>query len=173
MDEDQRQTFEEQLMGQMDALYNLALALTRNKTEAEDLVQDTALRAFRYYHQFEPGSNFKAWILTIMRNHFINNYRKKTREPFHVDYDTVAFGVAAPEISGAAEEIFGERIQNALDDLPEELRTVVTLFYVEDLSYKEIAVVMKCPIGTVMSRLYTARQMLKNQLAQIIAKEGV
>jgi len=167
-----KKEFEENLLESMNSLYNLGYRLTNNREAASDLVQDASLRAFRFYYQFEKGTNFKGWILTILRNTFINQYRKKVKEPAKVSYHAVEGFVEMPQISGFAEEVFGENLQKSVGDLPEELRTAVILFYVEELSYKEIAKVMKCPIGTVMSRLYMAKQMLKMKLTQL-SQNGV
>ncbi|MGE0268931.1 MAG: sigma-70 family RNA polymerase sigma factor [Candidatus Omnitrophota bacterium] len=161
------QSFEDNLLAHMDPLYNLALRLTRNREQAEDLVQDASLRGFKAYHQFTEGTNFKAWIFTILRNTFINDYRKKNREPVQVNFEEVEGFVSLPEITGFEEELFGEAVQQSMDQLPEELRTTIMLFYVEELAYKEIADVMKCPIGTVMSRLFTARQYMKKKMTQL------
>ncbi len=156
--------FEENLLKAMDSMYNLAYRLTLNHANASDLVQEASLRAFRFYHKFEEGTNFKGWILTILRNLFINDYRKKAKEPVKIDFDEYQGMIGTTELSGAQEEIFGESLQVAIDKLPEELRTVLTLYYVEGFAYKEIAKIMKTPIGTVMSRLHTAKNALKKML---------
>jgi RNA polymerase sigma-70 factor (ECF subfamily) len=146
--------FKEYLLANMNSMYNLALRLTGNREEAGDLVQEASLRAYRYYDQFQPGTNFKAWILTIVRNLFINQYRKKRREPpfIHMDqYENPENFVPVPAMSGCEEEVFSEHIHLAVEKLPEELRTAVILYFVEGLSYKEISQVMDCPMGTVMS----------------------
>lgn len=158
--------FEEQILAHMNALYNFGYRLSGNAEEASDLVQEACLRAFRFYHQYEKGTNFKAWIFTILRNTFINQYRKEAKEPPKIDYDEIEGFVSVPQANRVEEEVFGESVQTALNRLPEELRTTIVLFYVEDLKYREIAKVMKCPIGTVMSRLFVARQLLKKHLKQ-------
>lgn len=162
--------FEELLLESMDSLYNLAYRMARNKEDANDLVQDASLRAHRFFQKFERGTNFKAWILTILRNIYINQYRKKIKEPYKTSYDEIESFIGAPESNGFAEEVFGEQLQVSVDQLTEELKTVVTLFYVDDFSYKEIAKIMHCPIGTVMSRLHMARQILKKALIQLSNK---
>ncbi|MCQ9205815.1 MAG: sigma-70 family RNA polymerase sigma factor [Omnitrophica bacterium] len=156
--------FKDNLEGVINTLYSVALYMARNREDSEDLVQETALRAHKYYHRFNPGTNFKAWILTILRNIFINNYRKNKREPQKVDFQEVANFVSLTKITGAEEEILQEKINYALSRLPETLRTVINLFYFENFSYKEIAGILDIPVGTVMSRLYSARQMLKGSL---------
>ena len=167
-----KKEFEEKVLETIDALYNLAIQLTRNRQDAEDLVQETTLRAYRYFHRFERGTNFKAWIMTIMRNLYINKYRKKLKEPVKVEFEEVENFISLPEISGAQEEIFNEIIKSYITKLPEELRMVIALFYVDGFSYKEMAKIMSVPLGTVMSRLYTARQILKKQLSKSILKEA-
>ena len=165
------ESFEENLLEHLDSLYNFAYRLTRNREEAEDLVQEASIRGFKAYHKFAEGTNFKAWMFTIVRNVFINEYRKKTREPLKVNYEEVENFISLPEFTGFAEELFSEALQQSLGQLPEELRTTLMLFYVEELSYKEIAEVMKCPIGTVMSRLFMARQCMKKNMIKLAKKE--
>lgn len=160
-----KREFEERLLETVDALYNLAIQLTQNRQDAEDLVQETSLRAYRYFHKFQKGTNFRAWVITILRNVFINEYRKKIKEPQKIDFEEAIDFISLPEISGAQEEIFSEKIESLIVKLPEELRTTIMLFYAEGFSYKEIAKIMSVPVGTVMSRLYTARQNLKKQLS--------
>ncbi len=166
--EEQKSEFQESLLAVMDSMYNFGYRLTYNREDANDLVQEAALRGYRFYHQFEKGTNFKGWILTILRNTFINQYRKKVKEPVKVDYDILENMIGVPETRGFEEEIFGESLQESVDQLPEEMRTAIVLFYVEGLSYKEIAKVMGCPIGTVMSRLHMARQLLKKKLTEVV-----
>lgn len=167
-----KREFEEQVLETIDALYNLAIQLTQHRQDAEDLVQETTLRAYRYFHRFERGTNFKAWIMTILKNLYINKYRKKIKEPVKIEFEEVENFISFPDISGAQEEIFSEIIRNSIDKLPQELRTVITLFYVEGFTYKEIAKITEVPLGTVMSRLYTAKQILKRQLSKSILKEA-
>jgi len=166
-----KKEFEERVLEHLDSLYNLALRMTQNKQDAEDLVQEAVLRAYRFFYKFETGTNFKAWIMTILRNIYINQYRKRIKEPLKVEFEEVENFISFPEITGSQEEIFSETLKPLIDKLPEELRTTITLFYVDGFSYKEIAKVMNCPVGTVMSRLYTARQILKKQLGKVTKKE--
>jgi len=167
-----KKEFEERVLETVDALYNLAMHLTQNRQDAEDLVQEATLRAYRYFHRFERGTNFKAWIMTIMRNLYINRYRKRLKEPVKVEFEEVENFISFPEISGVQEEIFSEIIRNLVNKLPQELRIVITLFYVDGFTYKEIAKITEVPLGTVMSRLYTARQILKRQLSKSMLKEA-
>ena len=119
--------FEELLLENMDSMYNLAYRLTMNRADAEDLVQKASLRAFRFFHKFEEGTNFKGWVCTILRNLFINDYRKKKKEPNKVDYDAVESFVGMPNFSGFEEEVFGEELQTSIDELPEEMKTTLIL----------------------------------------------
>ena len=171
-DKELRREFEENLLAQLDSLYNFAYRLTQNREEANDLVQEASLRGYRYFHQFEPGSNFKGWIFAILRNIFINQYRKKHKEPTLVNYEDMEEFISVPEATGVTEEIFSESVQKSVDELPEELRTVIILFYLEGLSYKEIAQIIHCPIGTVMSRLFMSRQLMKKKLILLTGKES-
>jgi RNA polymerase sigma-70 factor, ECF subfamily len=156
--------FEEELNKVINLLYSVALRMTRNREDAQDLVQEATLRAYNYFGSFKLGTNFKAWSVKILRSIFINNYHKKKREPYHVSFDDVSNFVSLPEITGVEEEILQEKLHYAVDSLPEDLRIALTLFYLENFSYKDIANIMDIPIGTVMSRLYTARQLLKRSL---------
>lgn len=158
-------------MEHIDSLYNLAIRMTQNKQDAEDLVQEASLRAYRHFDKFRPGTNFKAWIMTVLRNVFINEYRRKMKEPQKIEFEKVEDFISLPETIGAREEIFSENIKSSIDKLPEELYTTIILFYVENFSYKEIANVMDVPVGTVMSRLHTARQLLKKRLSAYARRE--
>ncbi len=162
-----KDSFAENLLQHVDSFYNFAYRLTRNREEAEDIVQEASLRGFKSYHKFAEGTNFKAWMFTIVRNIYINEYRKKSREPLKVHYEEVENFISLHEFTGFEEELFSETLQQSLNQLPEELRTALVLFYVEELPYKEIAEVMKCPIGTVMSRLFMARQCMKKKMIQL------
>jgi RNA polymerase sigma-70 factor (ECF subfamily) len=169
--EEPKKPFEENLLEHVDSLYHFAYKLTRNREEAEDLVQEASLGGLKSYHRFEEGTNFRAWMFAILRNIHINQYRKKSREPIKVNYEAVENFISLPEFSGFEEELFSEALQQSLNQLSEELRTALVLFYVEEFSYKEIAEVMKCPVGTVMSRLFMARQCMKKKMIQLAKKE--
>jgi RNA polymerase sigma-70 factor, ECF subfamily len=180
--EDQKNIFEEIAFKYMDSLYSTALRLTRNTEEAEDLIQDTYLRAYRFFDKFEQGTNFKAWIFKILTNTFINKYRKKVRTPQQVQLDKVEFGLessAPKEINdwdGFDEtnysELFDDDIKSALSQLSQDFRMVILLADVENFSYKEIAGIIDRPIGTVMSRLFRGRKMLQNILELYAKREG-
>ncbi|MBN1464377.1 sigma-70 family RNA polymerase sigma factor [candidate division KSB1 bacterium] len=167
----------------MDSLYSTALRFTRNTEEAEDLVQDTYLRAYRFFDKFQEGTNFKAWIFKILTNTFINKYRKKARTPQQVQLEKVAYGLEndePPEQLGEwagfdetkYEELFDDDIASALSQLSEEFRMVVLLADIEGFSYKEIAEIIGRPSGTVMSRLFRGRRMLQRILDKYARREG-
>ncbi|MCI0694254.1 sigma-70 family RNA polymerase sigma factor [candidate division KSB1 bacterium] len=178
------QAFEALAFEHIDALYRAALRLTRNRQDAEDLVQDAYLRAFRFFDRFQPGTNFKAWLFTILRNTFINHYRKKKIQPATLAFDKVAFMLSDTDARVPAsryvdrydetryQDMFGDQIQAALDRLPEEFRMVVLLADIEEFQYQEIAEIMNCPIGTVMSRLSRARRQLQRYLRDYAYREG-
>ena len=177
-----RSDFDREVLPHLDALYRGALALTRNEKDAEDLVQDTALRAFRFFGSFEAGSNARAWLFKILHNTFVTRYRQKTREREVLDdvqreeEAGTAGTLGAPAID--AEEVLlaqlvGEDVRAALERIPEDFRAAVVLCDLEELSYKEIADIMGCPVGTVMSRLHRGRRLLKNELRAYAAERGI
>jgi RNA polymerase sigma-70 factor (ECF subfamily) len=178
-----REKFEELAFPQMEALYSAALRLARNPLDAEDLVQEVFLRAYRFFHQFEEGTNFKAWIFKILTNTFINHYRKKTRGPQQVELEKIQPYFPAPkdEPAGANamhdpnryQDFFGDEVNHALQQLSEDFRWVIILCDLEDFSYKEIATMLGIPIGTVMSRLSRARAQLQKLLQDYAVKEGI
>jgi len=145
--------FLEECMSHMDALYGVACRLTRNPTEAEDLVQDALVKAMRARTQFQPGTNLKAWLFRILTNTFINKYRRGGLERSVLDPEQIAL---MPIVEG--------EVRRALDALPPEFRLAVILCDVEEFSYEEIADIMGCPIGTVMSRLHRGRKLLQKSL---------
>ncbi len=148
----------------------MALRLTGNPAEADDLVQETMLKAYRAWDQFEKGTNAKGWLLTILRHAFINEYRRRARRPETVDLDAIeAFSVfhelQEEDPQGAFfDRIVDEEVLRAIDELPEQFRETVVLSDVEGLSYEEIARVLDVPIGTVKSRLFRARHLLQQKL---------
>jgi RNA polymerase sigma-70 factor (ECF subfamily) len=153
-------------------MYGVALRLTSNEKEAEDLVQDAFLRAYRFYEKFQPGTNLKACLLKIQMNVFLNRVKKVSSRPALVDFETLedVLGEADEGAAGVTtsseqfRDLLDDDVARALDELPLEYRTPVLLSAVEDLSYKEIADIMGCPVGTVMSRLYRGRKMLERSL---------
>lgn len=177
------QPFNEEAVHHLDALYRMALRLTRNAADAEDLVQETYLRAFRARHQFRPGTNLRAWLFRILMNAFINEYRKQARRPSNTSLDELDdFSLyhqmldGRPQVGSGTieEEVFArlseERVLAALDDLPLEFRQVVHLADVEGFSYREIAEILGIPIGTVMSRLHRGRRKLQRLLAPYVCQ---
>jgi len=173
--------FDAEIIPHMDALKSFALKMTNDPDESEDLVQDTLLKAFRFFDKFEKGSNAKAWLFQIMKNSFINNYRKTTREPFKVDYDDVQNfyeNIKSEDVktqhyeNDAFSDILDDEIVNALSILPDDFRTIVFLSDIEGYTYDEIAEFMDCPIGTVRSRLHRARKMLYSLLFQYANENG-
>jgi RNA polymerase sigma-70 factor (ECF subfamily) len=175
--------FESQALAHIDALYGTALKLTRSAPDAEDLVQDTYLKAHRFYESFEAGTNLKAWLFKILTNTFINKYRRKTRERDvfdGADKDPVGEGVMSASTlralfdpqSAAFEPLVAAEIQRALETLSDEHRMMILLADVEELSYKEISDIVGCPVGTVMSRLHRARRHMQAQLADYASSIG-
>ncbi len=172
-----RQEFEATALPQLDALYGAALRLTRNAAEAEDLVQDAYVRAYRFWHTFKSGTSVRAWLFTILRNTFINRYHRANRNraaTHDLEAQLPAIGVEAavghpttsmpnPELALGA-RITRERIMTALESVPEDYRMAVILADLEGLAYKEIAEIMDCPIGTVMSRIFRGRKLLHKLL---------
>lgn len=169
--------FERVALPHLSDLYKVAFYFTKNEAEAEDLVQETYLRAFRFFDKFEPGTNCKAWLLTILRNLFINRYRQKRREPEMVDWEKIdqayeAMAAAQEKVQrGNPESIFlsrlmGHEVQQALKKLPEEFRMGIVLVDIGELNYEEAGKVMDCPIGTVRSRVSRGRRLL-----QIVLKD--
>jgi RNA polymerase sigma-70 factor, ECF subfamily len=176
-----QQDFNEEIIPHLDALYNFGLRLTSDPNDAEDLVQDTVVKAYRFFNSYEKGTNAKAWLFRILKNSYINNYRKKSKKPQEVDYDEVAtfyetIRAERTETSDLEDKMFRELIDddlsNALDSIPEDFRTVVLLCDVEDFTYEEIANMLDVPIGTIRSRLHRGRNLLKVQLMDYAAKRG-
>ena len=170
-------TFSEDAMPLMDGLYSAAMRMTRNAADAEDLVQETYLKAFNAYERFETGTNLKAWMYRILTNSYINAYRKKQRRPDESDIDDIEDlylyrrlgGAESAVLSRSAEdellEMFGEdEVKLALEDLPEHYRMPILLADVEGFAYKEIAEILDVPIGTVMSRLHRGRKQLQKRV---------
>lgn len=178
--------FYEEAVPHLDPLFATALRLTKNGNDAEDLVQETMLKAFRYFGKYEKGTNCKAWLFKIMTNTFINRYRKnQKRKEFLVDEDfrPLQERAEAPSRNPFIDEfkgeenlyfkLFGDEVKTALEEIPVDFRMVVLLADLQDFAYKEIAEIMDCPIGTVMSRLYRGRRMLQERLQAYAVERGL
>jgi len=182
--EERRRNFAALAFPHMDALYGTALRMTRHPFDAEDLMQEVYLRAYRFFDRFEDGTNFKAWIFKILTNTFINRYRQKARAPQQTNFDKVEFFYTAAEKERDDKyeshydekqyaDLFGDEVSAALGKLSYEFRAVVILCDIEGFSYKEISQITGAPMGTVMSRLSRARQQLQSYLHDYAQSEGV
>jgi RNA polymerase sigma factor, sigma-70 family len=172
-----RAAFEAQMLPHLDALYRSALNMTRNPGDAEDLVQDTFLRAYQFFGQFREGTNARAWLFRIMTNLFINAYRRRTREPDRVSYDemedfylynrlsdTYSRGAGATPEEEVVRRVEAQAIQEAIANLPDEYRDTVVLADINEFSYQEIAEMLEIPIGTVRSRLARGRRLVQKAI---------
>ncbi len=173
--------FNEEFMPHINSMYNFAYRLTLNEDDANDLVQDTYLKAFRFIDSFEPGTNAKAWLFRILKNSFINDYRKKSKEPAKVDYQDVETYYNSEDVDRqitpdlrveALQDMIGDEISNALNSLDVDFRTVIILCDLEGFKYDEMAKILDIPIGTVRSRLHRARNLLKDKLTDYAKKMG-
>lgn len=173
--------FEREALPHMDALYNFALRMTSDPDEADDLLQETYLKAYRFFDKFEQGTNCKAWLFRIMKNSFINIYRRSSKEPDKVDYNDVeefyhSIRAESTDPNDLEAQIFSnildDDVSTALESLPEEFRTVVILCDIEGFTYEEIADFVECPIGTVRSRLHRGRKMLRVKLLDYAKERG-
>jgi len=166
--------FDEEFMPHINSMYNFAFRLTMDEDDANDLVQDTYLKAFRFINSFQKGTNAKAWLFRILKNSFINDYRKKSKEPAKVDYqevetfynseDAEADNITPDLRSESLSEMIGDEVANALNSLAVDFRTVIILCDIEGFTYEEMAKILDIPIGTVRSRLHRARNLLKDKL---------
>ena len=173
MEIERQQEFQTEAVPHKDALYNYALKIVRNSDDAQDLVQDTYYKAYKNYHQFQGGTNSKAWMFMILKNTFINNYRKLKREPSKVDYDEIE-DIYENIKSEQSENnnldldfynnLFDDDLSSALAKLPEKMKEVFLLCDLEGYSYEEISEIVDIPIGTVRSRLHRARKLLQDEL---------
>lgn len=166
--------FDQEFMPHINSMYNFAFRLTTDEDEAKDLVQDTYLKAFRFINSFQRGTNAKAWLFRILKNSFINDYRKKSKEPAKVDYQEVETFYNSDEADAdnitvdlrvdSVQEMIGDEVANALNSLAVDFRTVIILCDIEGFTYEEMAKILDIPIGTVRSRLHRARNLLKEKL---------
>ncbi len=176
--------FDRLVLEHLDMLYAVALKLTRNTVDAQDLTQNTIVKALRFHDKFQKGSYIKAWLLTILRNTFINDYRRRARRPNVVE---LTGAEPAPEASPDPEvplattgrryedviELLDDKVRAAIEELPDDFKMAVIMADIEDKSYKEIADAMGCPLGTVMSRLYRGRKLLRQKLGDYAATHGL
>ncbi len=171
MEDDKKERFERIAVPYFDTLYNFAWRMTGNKADAEDIVQDAFLSAYRFFHQFKEGTNCKAWLFRILKNTFINKIKKERREARGVEelrssgveeFNTLTLKLH--NHSTRLDEGFDEIVQNALNKLPEEFRMAIISCDIEGLSYREIAEVQECPVGTVRSRINRSRRFLAEEL---------
>ncbi len=176
--------FERVALPQRSYLYKVASYLTKKRARAEDLVQETYLRAFRFFDKYEPGTNCKAWLVSILRHLFVNRYRHMKKQPVMVDcgsLDAVSgFAVEQEEMMEREDpenlllkNFMHEEVEGALNDLPPDYRRAVNLVDINELSYEEAAEVMECPIGTLRSRVYRGRRMLETALHDFAKKQGL
>jgi RNA polymerase sigma-70 factor, ECF subfamily len=180
-----RERFERDTAPLLDSLYGAALRMTRNPADAEDLVQETMMRAYRAFDRFEEGTNLKAWLFRIMTNAYINIYRKRQREPQQVSQDEVEdFDLYQelkshdPQYEATPENIVLDRlldadIVSAIEDLPDQFRLAVILSDIEGFTYAEMAEIMDVPMGTVMSRLHRGRKALQKRLLHLARERGI
>ena len=175
------QSFEREMLGHMDQLYGYAFYLTGNREEANDLLQETYLKAYRFFDSFEPGTNAKAWLYRIMRNTYINEYRRVQRIPEMVEFDEqISAYQMLPQPHDVTHDLrekidkqmFDDDITLAIASLPEKFKSVIVLRDVEDLPYEEIAEALEIPIGTVRSRLHRARGLLFSKLKRYARSRG-
>ncbi|WP_367391935.1 sigma-70 family RNA polymerase sigma factor [Lewinella sp. LCG006] len=177
-----QRVFEREFLPELGALYGFAYHLTYDEAAAEDLVQDTIERAIKAIDQYRQGTNAKAWLFKIMRNHFINGYRKKSRRPNMVDYEDVAAIIPDTDTQSipslmdwndeSLQNVVGDELSAAMDRLSEDFRTVIVLSDLQDFKYEEIAEILGVPIGTVRSRLFRARNLLAKDLQDYAAENG-
>lgn len=175
------EVFQSEFLPHMDALYNFAFHLTYNEDDANDLVQETFLKSYRFIDSYQKGTNAKAWLFKILKNGFINDYRRKSKRPMQIDFDPLVNYQDTDEDSSVQvvdlrQEMFqglvGDEVTKALNELPVDFKTVILLCDIEEFSYEEIARIIDIPIGTVRSRLHRARNLLKEKLREYAMKEG-
>ncbi len=180
--QNKRRAFEKEALPHMDALYRTALRMTKNEKDAEDLVQEALVKAYRFWDKFEPGSNCRAWLFKIMTNIFINEYRSKSRSPMAVNVDEIddnfLYGQLASGVTMDNPEkelfakLFDDDVKKAIENLPDDFRLVIVLSFLEGFSYQEIAEIADLQLGTVKSRLHRGRKLLQKELYEYAVKNG-
>jgi RNA polymerase sigma-70 factor (ECF subfamily) len=180
-EKEKNEIFNEEFLPHIASMYNFGYRLTLDRDDAKDLVQDTYLKAYRFIESFQKGTNAKAWLFRILKNSFINDYRKKTKEPSKVDYQEVETYYNSEEVDRqitpdlrveSLKDMIGDEISNALNSLDVDFRTVIILCDLEGFKYEEMAKILDIPIGTVRSRLHRARNLLKEKLTQYAKSMG-
>ncbi|GAB1446959.1 MAG: sigma-70 family RNA polymerase sigma factor [Cyclobacteriaceae bacterium] len=175
------EVFNNEFLPHINSMYNFGHRLTLDEDDAKDLVQDTYLKAFRFIESFQKGTNAKAWLFRILKNSFINDYRKKSKEPSKVDYQEVESYYNSDDVHHqittdlrveSLQDMIGDEISNALNSLDVDFRTVIILCDLEGFKYDEMAKILDIPIGTVRSRLHRARNLLKDKLSVYAEKMG-
>lgn len=177
-----RKAFETEALPHMDALYRTALRMTKNEGDAEDLVQEAFVKAYRFWDKFELGSNCRAWLFKIMTNIFINDYRSKSRSPMAINVDDIDDNFLYGQLAVGGKEqnpekdlfykIFDDDVKKAIEELPDDFRLVVVLSFLEGFSYQEIADITDLQLGTVKSRLHRGRKLLQKELYEYAIKNG-
>lgn len=176
-----KEEFKTEALPHIGALHTYALKLTGNELDADDLLQETYMRAYRFFHKFEKGTNCKAWLFRIMKNLFINDYRKNQKSPNKVDYDDIenyyeSIRSEKLNTTDLQERIYSrlldDQVTNALNSLQDDFKTVIILCDLEGLSYEEIAEFVNCPVGTVRSRLHRGRKLLAQKLKKYAEEKG-
>ncbi len=180
-EKEKQDIFDHEFMPHIHSMYNFGYRLTLDRDDAKDLVQDTYLKAFRFLESFQKGTNAKAWLFRILKNSFINDYRKKSKEPSKVDYQEVETYYNSDEVDRqitpdlrveSLKDMIGDEISNALNSLDVDFRTVIILCDLEGFKYEEMAKILDIPIGTVRSRLHRARNLLKEKLKSYAQSMG-
>jgi RNA polymerase sigma-70 factor (ECF subfamily) len=180
-EKEKTEIFNNEFMPHIHSMYNFGYRLTLDRDDAKDLVQDTYLKAYRFIESFQKGTNAKAWLFRILKNSFINDYRKKSKEPSKVDYQEVETYYNSEEVDRqitpdlrveSLKDMIGDEISNALNALDVDFRTVIILCDLEGFKYEEMAKILDIPIGTVRSRLHRARNLLKEKLKSYAKSMG-
>lgn len=180
-DKERMSIFDNEFLPHLDAMYNFAYRLTFDQDDAKDLVQDTYMKSYRFINSFQQGTNAKAWLYRILKNSFINDFRKKSKEPSKVDYQEVENFYNSDSVDESktvdlridtVKDMIGDEVTNALNSLAVDFRTVIILCDLEGFTYEEMAKILDIPIGTVRSRLHRARNLLKEKLSTYAESMG-